>query len=277
MKRTIITLTALALLVTACGGGDSGTAGGGTTEPLPAPEEPRVILEVRDDGGFVPVEWNLRRVPRYVLMSDGTLYGPGAVPAIYPGPALPAVVTAKLDQATLDDVLAQIEALGLADITGERNDEAMVMVADLPDTVVTYFDEAGAHSFSVYALGFQEFDWSDRRIPALAELVASLDRAFVDSQPADLVEFHRTLVYAGTREIPVEPDFQDIRPWSFPVQPSEMTEGNAGFRCVLLEGEEADAVLGSLADASETTTFEIDGAEYTVVVRPLFDHEAVSC
>jgi hypothetical protein len=97
----------LALLLGACGAGDAGTASttpDGTTPDTTVPplEEPdtevRVVLTISDEGGFVPVEWNLKRIPRYVVMSDGTVYYQGPVTMEYPGRALPNVQTGTISE-----------------------------------------------------------------------------------------------------------------------------------------------------------------------------------
>lgn len=154
----------LALLLTACGAGDAGTA---TTTPdgtpnttVPPLEEPEatvgVVLTISDEGGFVPVEWSLKRIPRYVIMSDGKVYYQGPVTLEYPGRALPNVQTGIISEEDLAEIMALIDESGLNEVTDERNDKGMLNIADAPDTVFVYTDDEGVeHRFSVYALGFE--------------------------------------------------------------------------------------------------------------------------
>ena len=82
MQTTIIGILALALLVGACGNDSS-------SEPQEARGADEVVLTVTSEGGFVPVEFNLDRMPRFVLMGDGTLYSPGMMTLEFPGKLLP--------------------------------------------------------------------------------------------------------------------------------------------------------------------------------------------
>ncbi len=53
-------------------------------------------------------------------------------------------------------MLAQIEEIGLPEMTDERDDTQMNNVADASTYVVTFFDAEGQeHKYSVYALGLE--------------------------------------------------------------------------------------------------------------------------
>jgi hypothetical protein len=287
MKRTTITLTALALMLTACGAGEVGgsttspdaSTPDTTTAPLPAPEEVRMVLTISDEGGFIPVEWNFKRVPRYVLMSDGTLYGPGMVTAIYPGPALPVIQAVTLSDEAMSEIMALIDASALGEVVDERNDRATLNVADLPDTVFTFVDEDGeVHRFSVYALGFEGVDFEDDRIAGLEDLLARIDQAMIEGEPAPEPVIETVEVFAGVREIPVEAEFRNTLDWPLDMEFDDMADAGAGFRCATLEGTEAQAILDLFADAKETTTVLTEaGDEYTLIVRPLLPGQNPSC
>ncbi len=288
MRRTFTTLIGLALLLSACGAGDAGsgttTPGGSTPDttlpPLEEPDtEPRVVLTISDEGGFIPVEWNFKRIPRYVVMSDGTVYLQGPTTLEYPGAALPNVQAVEISEEALTEILALIESSGLADVTDERNDEAMVVVADVPDTVFTFTDEDGVdHRFSVYALGFEGVDFTDERLTDLEDLLARVDRAVAEGDPVDGFVADRVDVFAGSREIPVEDEFVNTVAWPLTVSFDDMADAGAGFRCVHLDGDEAAAILDSFSEFNDATTFETESGDvYTVIVRPLLPGQSSTC
>jgi hypothetical protein len=274
------------MLLSACGAGDAGTGTtGGTTPdttlpPLEAPDgDPRPVLTISDEGGFVPVEWNFRRIPRYVVMSDGTVYTQGPTTLEYPGRALPNVQTVEISDEDLAEIMALIEEAGLPEVTDERNDKAMMTIADAPDTVFTYVDEAGAeHRFAVYALGFEDMDFGDERVPVLADLLTRVDQAVAGADPGESVMPDRVDVFVGERDMPVEDQFSNTIEWPVAASYEEMTEAGAGFRCLNLEGDDASQLLDIFADANEATTVVTeDGSEYTMIVRPLLPGQESIC
>jgi hypothetical protein len=278
----------LALLVSACGAGDAGTATttpGGTTPDTTVPplEEPetdvRVILTISDEGGFVPVEWNLKRIPRYVVMSDGTVYYQGPVTMEYPGRALPNVQTGTISENDLAEIMALVEESGLSEVTDERNDKGMLNIADAPDTVFVYTDEEGVeHRFSVYALGFEGLDYEDERVSTLEALLARVDQAVASAEPAEPFQPESVEVFVGQRELDIDPQFANTIDWPIETTVDEMTEGPAGFRCAVLEGDAATAALDAFADANElTTVLTEDGTEYTMIVKPLLPGQEPTC
>lgn len=232
----------------------------------------RVILEVRDEGGFVPVEFSIGRMPTFVLMSDGTLYGPGMTTLEFPGKLLPSVQATTVGEAAMSDILQYIEDIGMADIIKERNDDAMAQIADAPDTVVTYYDE-DAHEFSVYALGMSTTN-ADVRIALLSELVERLHMALGEGLPQPHYQPDRIEVLAGVQEIPVDPQFDNQRGWPIGVAFADMVEAGAGWRCSPLEGEAKDAALAVFDAANAATSWNDGQTTYTIVVRYLYPHQA---
>jgi hypothetical protein len=289
MKQATIISLAIALLLTACGGADAGTGtsgpAGDETDPtdttLPDLGDPdgevRVVLTVSDEGGFVPVEWNFRRVPRYVVMSDGTVFLQGPVPAIYPGPALPNTQKVTLDEETLARILELIDAAGLPDVTDERNDAAAGFVADAPDTVFTFTDADGVeHRLAVYALGIEDAG-EDPRIPALIDLLEALDTAAFGAGTSEPYEPAEVDVFAGVREPAVDDEFSTTREWPLDMAFEDMVDAGVGFGCAHLTGQAAQDVLDLFAEVNEMTFFTTDDATYTVIVRPLLPGQGSQC
>lgn len=286
MRRTITSLIGLSLLLAACGAGDAGTGttsnGGSTPEttlpPLEAPEG-EVVLTISEEGGFIPVEWNFRRIPRYVVMSDGTVYTQGPMTLEYPGKALPNVQRVEISGEELTAIMDLIEEAGLPDVSDERNDKAMMNIADAPDTVFTYTDAEGVdHRFAVYALGFEDIDFDDDRVTVLEELLAAVDEAVAQAESSEPFTADRVDVFVGQREIAVEEQYANTIDWPLEATFEEMSDGGAGFRCVSLEGEEAASILEVFSQANEATTVVAeDGSEYTMIVRPLLPGQESGC
>lgn len=266
MKRALLTVTVVSLLFAACG--DEGP-------PVDVLGDPAaVILQVRDEGGFVPPEFDLRRMPRYTLTAGGALFFEGPQIEIYPPPLLPNVQKAQLDDETMEIVLQYVADLGFPTVTREENTEATSNVADAPTTVVTYFDGTGEHVFSVYALGIGQF--SDVRAIQLGELVAILDQSAYAGFPTEDYVADRVQVWAGPPGAGAEPAFVDVRPWPLPVAQSELPESGrlAGYRCGTFEGEQAAGLLAVFRQATQLTTWDDGGTEYSIVARPLLAGEA---
>ena len=148
MRKTLIGLAAAALALSAACGEP------GLEDTLKLNDDPdSVLLIVKDEGGFVPIEFIVGQGPRLVLLRDGTLIVSGPQIEIFPQPLLPNYQSIQLDDETMLFVLEELDALGFADIDSEVNDEAANMVADASTTVTTFYNQDGPHTFSVYALG----------------------------------------------------------------------------------------------------------------------------
>jgi hypothetical protein len=182
MKRAMTLFTVLGLALAACGGDDATETTIPTTGPTStAGDSPQnvtssdVLLTVTSEGGFVPVEFNLDRMPRYVLLADGTLFYQGPVPAIFPGPLLPNVQVTEVTATQMDEILQLVEEMGLPEIDEFIDDSNAEMVADATTEFITYYDENGTHRLGIYALGITEGGGSTERILA-NELIEVLER-----------------------------------------------------------------------------------------------------
>lgn len=266
MRTTLLSILVLAFA--ACGGQEFSE----TTEAISEEGPVRVVLEVREEGGFVPIEFSIGRMPVFVLMSDGTLYGPGMMTMEFPGRLLPAVQSAVISGQALDEILQYIEDIGMADITKERVDHAMNQIADAPDTVVTFYDDS-AHEFSVYALGLDTQNL-DVRVALLNELVQRLHLAIGQGEPGPHYQPERIEVLAGVREIPMDPQFENEQPWPLEAPFADMVDAGASWRCVALDGETAAKALEVFDKANAATTWTDEAATYTMVIRYLYPHQA---
>jgi hypothetical protein len=262
--RPIVLLATVALTLAACGGGD------GAGLP-PDPDAP--VIQVRSEGGFTTPEMNLGRGPAYTLLGDGRLIYEGPVIEIYPGPLLPNYQTTQLTEDLVQGLLTLIDEIGLPEMDSELDDSAMATVADATTEVVTFWDENGAHTYSVYGLGIDP-NPSNPATAATLELVAALSEA---SFSADSVEYagDRARVISGVAQVAPDPEFEDVRPWPLDGDdPAEWTELSLGFTCETFGPE----VLDEFRDATQVTQWlhpdeMMDAPPFILLVRPLHPGE----
>jgi hypothetical protein len=275
MRTKLIAVLAFALLAVACGAGEDG----GLASTLNLKDDPdSALLIVRDEGGFVPPDFMVRQGPRLILLRDGTLISQGPMIEIFPGPLLINYQQTQLDEETMLFVLEELDTLGFVNIVNETNTDAANFIADASTTVVTFFNQDGPHRFAVYALGLGSdplggVDFTDARVPQLANLIAELENMGFSGSSTPY-EPSAIQVLAGIREFPPEPGFADVRPWPLPVSYDAMTPTNlTTWRCATYEGDEMTALLTEFGQATQETTWEEAGTEYSIAVRPLFPGE----
>jgi hypothetical protein len=245
------------------------------------------------------IEANLRSTPAFVLLGDGRVIVGGAVPAIYPGPALMPLNQRTLTEDGIQTILEAVEATGLFTSDLELRG-AMAVVADVLDTVFELHAAGHDSTVTIYGLGSVTPDMeppqgmSSAEIEAHRLLVALNDalQTIDTSVPADQWEAEGWQLYEPealqlfVRDVtgePVDPEIPpDVRDWPIGADPSTFGVafpllGN-GARCGTVEGDDAAAWLADLATATEISQWTTDGDDrYTVIVRPLLPHEEVAC
>jgi hypothetical protein len=245
----------------------TGDAGDGETDAS-------TIYAVLVGGGFVPVELALAETPAPVILADGTVFRPGAVPAIYPGPALPAVETATLDPAELEEVLTLIDAHRAL---FEGTDFGEPAVSDLPTTTVLAAIDGELSEAAAYALDFQDASMLTADQTAardeLSTLIADV-QAIVDD-PGREWQFTDPAAMLARSYPPVEqPDVDPGPPREFPVDDAgALSTATSGFGCMELRGEDLDAVLEAAQDATQLTPWVVGEETVQIVFRPLYPHE----
>lgn len=115
---------------------------------LPAGDE--LLLRVDVSGGFVPIETALSHLPQLSVYGDGLVLQPAPMIMIYPGPALPGLNAAALDEDGVAAVEAAIAASGLA---ADPPDYGQPPIADAPDTRVTITVDGTTYEHVANALG----------------------------------------------------------------------------------------------------------------------------
>jgi hypothetical protein len=239
-------------------------------------------------------------MPSFVLLGDGRVVTQGAIPAIYPGPALPALQVRRLTEAGIQTILEAVEETGLFTADLELRGAAG-MVADAPDTVFQLNAAGREVTVTVYALGFITDDMEPPPGMSSAELEAhriltSLNDALTTidtSVPAEEWEADgwqpyeadalRLFVRDSSGEPPDETLPEDVRDWPLAgADPATFGEefllfGN-GTRCGVVEGEEAATWLADLVESTQITRWTTDGDNrFSVLVRPLLPYEEPAC
>lgn len=162
-RRTFLTavlglpvLGAGASLLAACG---EATGPAGTPEPTTPPTVPHptgadeAVLRISYSGGFVPYGYDFRQVPTLLISGDGRAFVPGAVPAIYPGPLLPAVNVRSIDEEAVQTLLALARTEGLLAAPPDYALPPGIGIADAPNTVVVLHANGTEYVHSANALG----------------------------------------------------------------------------------------------------------------------------
>ena len=224
------------------------------------------MLEIMDEGGFVPIEYMLGNIPRYALFSDGFLFYQGGSNAIYPGPLLPNVLGVQLGGTDVADVQAAIEAMGLPEIAEEINDDANSSVADAGTLTATYYDDAGSHRYGVYAYGIGGFN--DPRVEDLGNLVLLLDQIVAES-PGEPEDASRVQVYVGEAQY-IDPQLGTVEPWAFDFDPAALTPEPFGYTCIVLEEPQGTDAWFTFSETNQQTFWEKDGITYQLIPKPLF-------
>jgi len=261
-RKPIGLLAAATLTLAACG------TEGDTLAPPDEVDSP--VLRIQYEGGFVPLEWSLNSGPSYELLSDGRLIVAGVTTMQYPGPMVVPYQQAQLSEADVDRVLALIDEMGLPDMVDEKDDTQAAHVADAATYVITYWDDAGQHKYSIYALGIDSAAGNEATATALEldSLMIELSSGATEPYVADEIK-----VFAGVSSIEPEPGFEDIRPWPLPDDP----EGWSGFsgidwKCHVYPGDQLDL----FTDATQVTQWTApagDAGPYTLLVRQLLPGE----
>lgn len=254
-------LMILSLVLAAC----AEPGGSGLGEDPDAP-----VLQVKSEGGFVPVEWALGSGPSYTLLADGRLVYSGPIILIFPGPLLPNYQVVQASEVQIARVLELVEEIGLPEIDHEIDQSAMDMVADAGTEMVTYWDESGVeHTYGVYALGLDlDGGQSDRNV-AMQELISFLGEISAQGQGEPYLG-ERARVIANV--VPVGTETPDLRDW--PLGETEFSEWQAlqnGWGCKVFES----GTLERFADATEQTLWvhPEEDQPFKLLVRPLHPGE----
>lgn len=287
------TVLSLGILAASCanastgggpGGGGTGSSNGPTGPTSPSGSD-QLVLRIEQVGGFVPVQFNLTRLPMLSLYDDGLLVTPGAQIAIYPGPALPALSQQRLSP---DAIQLLVQAAIDAGLNKDRNLQTM-LVSDMPTTVFTLTIDGQTHTTQVYALDPDPGQKPDGRMSqeefqARKDLAAFLKQAndlswLPDGSVTDQGLYLPTAlrIYSG----PYQPDPNLTQtPIEWPLTPGLDLFGESadntpgGMRCGTVTGADAATLLPLAEQANELTPWTSDGTRYALSFRPLLPDES---
>ena len=302
MGKAIIgaALLILALMV-GCGGATGGAGRGGpsTSRTDPALDYPHgsgeLVLRVQDTGGFLPLEAVFAQVPTHSLMGDGLLVAPGAVAAIYPGPALPPLWAHPLTENGVKKVLQAARDAGL---TQELGDLGSPPVADAATTEITVAAGEGRVLNSIYALGMGDTDPGAGLTPAqqearsrisafLAKLAdpeawlgddAAQSRPYVfpalavQITPADGGQTGSTDVAPNVLAWPLG----DLATLGSATAEGSLPTPPPGSRQAVIQGQDLVRLRPMLDQATAITVWTSGGRDYHLVFRPLLPDEVPS-
>ena len=273
-RLLLLAPTLLVVLIAACGGDDDDASSASTVAPpadatLPtvpaggsyeyATGADDVVVEVTQEGGFVPPEVIFARTPTALISGDGRALSTGPTTMIFPGPLLPNLLQRSITPQGIQSVLAQADELGLlAEVEYPRNDQ----IADAPDTVVTITVGGTTYRHQAYALGFDTE--SDPARANLAEFVAAMTdlQTTVGAGQLGPEEPYAATTYL-IQATPVDLDTMtfDVEPTVVP-WPADATVSLAdAAECAELPADEAEPVF---ADANQLTFFTESDVTYQV-------------
>jgi hypothetical protein len=297
-NRTLVVLAMSGLVVVAACGRDQPSSQPATTAPVTlapvttrsrppsttvagpipithptGPDEAVVRLTV--GGGLVPEGADFRAPPQLLILGDGTVLRPGPQAQVYPGPMLPPVTMAKLDDAGLQLVLRAAREGGLlANPPAYDLPPGGPSFDDAPATTVEL--HAGGRSFThtAYALGLTRPEVTPARaaledyVATLADLPALL-AAHIGPETAYEPERLGVIARAATPEELAPPE-GGLAPATVPWPASAGDLATSAGRCVEMPAAPARSLLNS---ANLADHFSENGTTYIVYVRVLLPDE----
>jgi hypothetical protein len=278
-RRLALPLLALVLIVGGCGRlNDSG----GGSETIAHPTGPNdLVLRWEYVGGFVAPEALLGRIPAFSLYGDGRIVTEGPQIEIYPGPALPNLLSRTVSEEGIQAILAAARDAGL--MRGDAN-YPYPCVADAPDTRFTVTADGTTSVVAANALGGAEGECRGADLEARAKLFAFWsklgdwstwlpDGSIGPEEPyaADAVRIY-VQPYVAT-----DPSLEQ-RPleWPGPALGSvdEPVEMLRGVRCGVVDGAGLAALIAVATKANQLTPWRSEGKDFGVVFRPLLPDES---
>ncbi|MFH0916042.1 MAG: hypothetical protein V1912_06290 [bacterium] len=280
---------ALAVALGACGtGAGPDDDGGGTATTAPGGSlvhptgENEVVLRISEGGGFVPVEYNYTMVPEFSLYGDGRVIVSGPVIAIYPGPALPNLQTAIIPEEAVQAILSAVREAGLFDPTFEYGQPS---ITDVPTATFTVNAGGAGYRSDVYALGMEagtnglSLEQQQARA-ALNDLRGRLIDLtdFVSGEITwTQYEYSALAVYSQAVDPGAMTDPTDVQPgrldWPLGDLNTLGEEVPAGFRRVVVSGQDLATLRLLLEKATAITLWTSDDREYHLFFRPLLPDE----
>lgn len=247
-----------------------GQAGGGGS-PL--------FVEIAYVGGFVPFGYDFRRPPAVVVYDDGAVFTVGAVPEIFPGPAVVPVSRGQVDTDALDDLLAAAAEAGMVDGEPDVGEMGDIPVADAASTRVTVVVDGDVRVVEAYALDLAgmgadvgQTGLTDAQVEARERVARFVETASELALAADadyVPERYRVLATVPADAGAVDPGGPRPTEQAWPAGVPEPGENT----CTAVVGDAAVALGSALRDADELTVWRLGDRAFAAYVRPVLSHE----
>ncbi len=219
---------------------------------------PAAILVASTSGGLVPVGFDIRSGPAYLVDSNVTFYAPGPAPAIYPGPALTPLFQRSV---TKDEIASLDRAARAAGLNAVRRDWGFPQTADVPELAITY--RGVTNTIPSFGVGEESLPVAVRqRRKAVSELLLSLNRG---ARPTTAVKADRIILFARQAtadEVSADGIQPNMIDW-----PSSVTGFPFDGGCVDLQGKAGKTVGTLLQSATQLTLFRSGKYTYQVFAR----------
>jgi hypothetical protein len=256
---------------------------------IPHPEgSQQVVLRISDEGGFVSSQVLQLRVPQFSLFGDGTVVTVGPQIDIYPGPALPSVLSNRLTEDGVQSVLEAALGAGLGQQRSDLTGPGSVGVSDMATTVFTFDANGATTSLKVYALGagrspgMSEDEYKVRRqLQSLVTKLSTLEQWMPQGSVTATQPFEGTgtLVYVSNyRPQPQLREPEIAWPLAAPLETFGETTAGANMgatqRCGTVTGADWTQKLRPLAaKANQLSPWTSAGFRYELAFRPLLPDE----
>ena len=279
----------LAALLAACGDdsvapADTGTpgTGGDTTAPSTgAIAHPtgadEVIFRLGYEGGYVPMGYLFMNIPTLLISGDGRVIETGAVPAIYPGPLLPALMERTIDEVGIQTLLTTAKDAGLLASPPDYSLPEGIGIADASDTVVRLYANGASYVHSAYALDISQTDGmastpARDNLAAFVTTVSDLEglvgaEHLGESTPLVATQYR-------FQALAVDPaQYTDVAPTVVPWPADTGVVLAEATECAVIDAEKGDALF---ADATQLTFFQEGELVYQLSVIAVLPGDA-SC
>lgn len=219
-----------------------------------------VLVSIQASGGFVPIEYNLRNTPQFLLLGDGTAITAGPMIALYPGPAIRPLQSIPLTEDQIQELFKSADDAGLL---GGEVDYGEPLVTDVDTTFVSITVGGVTVTQAAFALGFEDeaaANLTEAQRTARTALQGFIDaaQALVGSAtasypPSGIVAYRLSVESSPPIE---EPELQQpIQPWPLSTAPA-LPAGSEVASCLVVSGADVPPLLEALETANELTPWQ---------------------
>ena len=212
-------------------------------------------------GAFTTSEVAFQRIPTLLVTGDGRAFRPGAQIAIFPGPLLPAIQVASMDEASIQAILAAADGAGLLAPPPDYTADAP-QVTDVGSTIVTLSAGGAEYVHEAYALGFEaETSPARAALQTFVEAAQAIAGGLTGDELFTPAEYDVLAVPDDVANYTEEP-LPVVQPW--PLETGVRLADASS--CLAVPGANVQSVFDA---ANQLSFFEEDGVTYRLAVRPV--------